>query len=646
MPRDARALPMPMISPTPTATTPPAIVEATCDFLRRFAPFNRMRDETLHTLVPKLKLAYFAKDATILSTQSGPVAHLHIVQRGIVGSRPKNAQADPDRTLGPGELFPVGALSAGGTTTKIFHAMQDMFCYLLARVDFLELRRESPEFERYCTQAITETLKQSLESLYSQYSQRAAEQQTLTRTLAELVRNVPVACAATATLREAAQQMADAKVRTIIVLDRAGAPVGMFTLVDLLQRVLLRERPLTIPVSDVMTSPIVTLPGSATAYEAMHLMAERGIRQIVVVENGRPLGVINERDLFALQRVSMREVIEELHAADSIEKLKRAGEDIRRLTQNLLAQGVGAEPLTRTIAALNDALTRRAIDLLLERHDLAGIDWCWLSLGSEGRGEQTFATDQDNALLFDARDGSEAASQRERLLAFGRDVNASLDALGFPLCTGNVMAGNPDYCMSTEEWKERFLKWIREPTPQALLNANIVFDFRALYGDTSLCDALRKWLFGYTEANPAFLRLMVQNALAADAPLGVIRAFTVDDEAAVKGTVDLKARGTRLFVDCARVFALALGIPDTGTAARLRLAGERLRVERRHVDATVEAFHFLQLLRLRQQDLPAAHGSPNRIDPYALHEIDQRMLKEAFRQAKQLQERLRISYRL
>ena len=626
--------------------TPPAILDATKDFLRRYTPFSGMADDALQFLIPRLRLAYFAKDATIVSAGSGAVAHLHIVQRGLVGSRPDSARADTDRTLGPGELFPVGALSAGGTTTKVFHAIQDTFCYLLAREDFLELRRASPEFERYCTHAITETLKQSLESLYRQYSQRAAEQQTLTRTLAELVRNAPVACAATATLREAAQKMADAKVRTIIVQDGEGAPVGMFTLVDLLQRVVLPERALSLPVAAVMTSPIVTLSGSATAYEAMHVMAERGIRQIVVVENGRLLGVINERDLFALQRVTMREVIEDLHAADSIDTLQRAGDDIRRLTQNLLAQGVGAEPLTRTIAALNDALTRRAIDLVLERHDLADIAWCWLALGSEGRGEQTFATDQDNALLFAAPESGDAAHRRERLLAFARDVNASLDALGFPLCTGNVMASNAELCLSTEEWRGKFLQWLREPTPQALLGANIVFDFRALYGDATLCDALREWLFGYTQSNPMFLRLMVQNALETDAPLGLIRAFAVDDEAAVKGTIDLKARGTRLFVDCARVFALALGIAETGTAARLRLAGERLRVEPRHVDATVEAFHFLQLLRLRQQDLPAAHGNPNRIDPYAMHEIDQRMLKEAFRQAKQLQERLRVSYRL
>jgi CBS domain-containing protein len=78
----------------------------------------------------------------------------------------------------------------------------------------------------------------------------------------------------------------------------------------------------------------------------------------------------------------------------------------------------------------------------------------------------------------------------------------------------------------------------------------------------------------------------------------------------------------------------------------MRIAGERLHVATRHVDATVQAFHFLQFLRLRQQDPAIAQGAANRIDPYALHEVDQRMLKEAFRQAKQLQERLRMSYRL
>ena len=85
---------------------------------------------------------------------------------------------------------------------------------------------------------------------------------------------------------------------------------------------------------------------------------------------------------------------------------------------------------------------------------------------------------------------------------------------------------------------------------------------------------------------------------------------------------------------------------DDSTAARLRVAGKRLNVEERHVDATIEAFHFLQLLRLRQKDLPDAQGAPNLIDPYALNEVDQRMLKEAFRQARKLQQRLKSHYQL
>lgn len=626
--------------------TPSLIVEATREFLRRYAPFNQMNDATFTFLIPRLKLAYFAKDAKILAPQEGAASQLHIIQRGLVGSHPDNMQAEPDPTLGPGELFPVGALSAGGATTKIYHAVEDTFCYLLSRDDFLELRSLSPPFERHCTHAITETLKQSLATLHGHYSQRAADEQTLTRTLGELVHREPVAAAATAPIREALERMAQAKVRTIIVLDGDGLPTGMFTLVDLLRRVVLPGRPLTAPLSEVMSSPIVMLPGSATAHEALHVMAERAVRQLVVVDGDRLLGAVNERDLFALQRVSMRQVIEGLRGANSLQELKRAADDIGRLTRNLLAQGVGAEPLTRTIASLNDLLTRRAIELVLVRHDLSNIDWCWQALGSEGRSEQTFATDQDNALVFEAADAAQAQRRRPALLAFSAEVNAALDALGFPLCTGKVMASNPEFCLSVAEWKTKFLDWIREPTPQALLSANIVFDFRPLFGNTTLVDALRGWLAGYTQENRIFLRLMVQNALEIEPPLGLIRAFATDDDSAHKGTLDLKTRGTRLFVDVARVFALAHGISDTGTAARLRIAGKRLRVEPRHVAATIEAFHFLQLLRLRQQDLAGNDDHANRIDPNTLNEVEQRMLKEAFRQAKQLQRRLRESYQL
>ena len=39
------------------------------------------------------------------------------------------------------------------------------------------------------------------------------------------------------------------------------------------------------------------------------------MRQVVVVDGARLVGLVNERDLFALQRVSMRQVIEALRVA-------------------------------------------------------------------------------------------------------------------------------------------------------------------------------------------------------------------------------------------------------------------------------------------------------------------------------------------
>ena len=81
----------------------------------------------------------------------------------------------------------------------------------------------------------------------------------------------------------------------------------------------------------------------------------------------------------------MRQIRQTIDSAASIGMLLQASHDVRQLSLNMLAQGVGAEQITQFISALNDTLTRRIIELNLDRHDLVGIDWTWLSFGSEGR---------------------------------------------------------------------------------------------------------------------------------------------------------------------------------------------------------------------------------------------------------------------
>jgi CBS domain-containing protein len=627
-------------------STPPLIVDSTVQFLKAHLPFSRMARTDLEFIAERARLAYFPVGATIVDPTAGVPGFLHIIQRGHVRVRNPNAAGDHD-VRGAGECFPVAALAAQSAGTRWFEATEDVFCLLLPHADFHTLRERSPEFQEFCTEALATLVQHSLGQLRHHFSQRATEQQTLLEPLKALVRREPVLCSGAASVREALERMSREGVRSIAVVDEARRPLGIFTLTDLMERVVLRDMPLTTPVREVMTTSLAMLDELNSAQEALALMASRGVHQMLVLRGGELSGVVSERDLFGLQRVTMRNVTQAIRHARDVDALQRCMADIAALTDNLVAQGAAAEPLTHTITALNDALTHRLFELLLPRFGLDDIDWCWLAVGSEGRREQTVATDQDNAIVFRGS-GSDPRRTRERLLEFARSANDALAQLGFPLCAGRIMAGNPECCLTLEEWRGRFAAWMREPTPTALLGANIFFDFRPLAGHAALAEDLRRWLDTTSGENRLFLRMLVANALQAEPPLGWIRTFRTDDEGEYAGTIDLKTHGTRIFVDAARAFALALGIGETNTSQRIRLAGRRLHRDEREITATVDAYHFLQLLRLRAQrggleadgrvDRPRA--ARNRLDPYALNELDQRMLREAFRQARALQTHL------
>lgn len=227
-------------------------------------------------------------------------------------------------------------------------------------------------------------------------------------------------------------------------------------------------------------------------------------------------------------------------------------------------------------------------------------------------------------------------------------MNEALDACGFPLCKGNVMASNPRLCLSLDEWKSKVRGWIETPEPQALLDASIGFDLRALFGDATLAHALRDRVHGLTRANPLFLRHMAENALGSRPPLGRIRDFSTEDAPGAPHSVNLKLHGVRPFIDAARIYALAHALPQTNTAERLRAARERTGMGAAETEAIVQAFFCVQRLRLRNQAaiLKLTDENANRIDPDALNELDRNVLKQAFLQARKLQSRLALDYQV
>ncbi|MDR2241023.1 MAG: DUF294 nucleotidyltransferase-like domain-containing protein [Zoogloeaceae bacterium] len=479
-------------------------------------------------------------------------------------------------------------------------------------------------------------------------SQRSARNdfQAMYSPLESLIRRQPITVSLEASVRQAIGVMDEKRIGAIIIATHDGKlPLGIFTLRDLLHRVSLPGASLDIPVAAVMTAGLITVKPQTTAYQAALIMGRRGLRHLLVVdEAGDLLGIVSQNDLFALQRTGLNEVTHDIREAKNLTALQNCARDIRRMAATLLGQGVAAEQLTHLISTLGDLLTLRVIELTHDEFELPQIKWCWVALGSEGRYEQTLFSDQDNGIIFQAADPDAA---RQQLLPFAESVNRKLDACGFPLCKGGIMAGNPAWCLSLDEWRRKFAAWIQTPEPAALLNASIFFDFRPLYGDEELSDDLRGWLLDATGKASLFLRLMAENALQCTPPLGLIRDFTYDGNKAFPHTLDLKMHGARPFVDAARIFSLAHGVATTGTAQRLRGVADAAGLGA-GVEAIIDGFYFIQQLRMRHQHglRGGDAGGANRVDPDTLNELDRHILKAAFKQARKLQDKLRLDYRI
>ena len=617
----------------------PTIVAGVRQALAAHAPFAHMRAEDLEFLAQRVELAYFGHGEDIVGPDSGVPQRLWIIKQGAVETRvPGRETQEPSAVLTVGESFPLGALLADRPASTAFRASGDVFCWTLEKRDFDQLVARSEVFLDFSKRRLAAMLDLSNRALQASYSQQATQWRSMASPLGDLVRREPVQVSPDASLRDVFTTLEREAVGSVIV----GDAEGIFTRQDVIGRVSLPGLPLETPICEVMTSPLLTLEASATVAEAMLMMAHRRIRHIPVRRDGVLVGVITERDLFVMQRQTLRGIGDAIAAARTVPAMARVAADIRDWSSVLVAQGVAAAFVTRLISRLNDQLTVRLIQIESTRTGLTLDGACWLALGSEGREEQTIATDQDNGLIL-PDDVDEAA--REHGLSLARAVNEALDACGYPLCKGGIMASNPRWCLTRSQWHALFDGWIDRGDPESLLAANIFFDFRPIDGDSSLAAGLRAHITQRAAGNARFLKQMSDNAQRNRPPAswtgGVIGQWFTTESA----EVDLKLHGTAPFVDGARLLALAHRVAATGTAERLQALADAGALPAEETRAWTDAFQFLQSLRLRVQHIRRdADAHPNLLDTATLSDIDRRILKEAFRQARKLQQRLAVDY--
>ena len=626
-------------------------IHGTMEFLRKYPPFNQMEAAHLAFLVENCQLRFYAAGDSIIKPSDGPIEYFYIVKQGLVhGERPHSSKDGKETTFAitTGECFPLAALIGERATRTEHLAAQDCFCLLLNKPAFIKLFTLSSPLRDFALRGVSSLLDQVNQQVQLHATQTLGAQYSLEARLGELAMQQPVSCRPQTPLREAVRLMHEQHVGSMVITDEQRKPLGIFTLRDLRRVVADGCSDLNQPIAQLMTQQPFALSPQASAFDAAMAMTERHIAHVCLVEHGRLCGVISERDLFSLQRVDLVHLARSIRHAGKLETLAALRSDIQQLVDHMLAHGASSTQITQLITQLNDHTVCRVIELGIEALGDPGVPFTWLCFGSEGRREQTLYTDQDNGILFDATDATEAAAIRARLLPLATHINNALAECGFSLCKGQIMASNPELCLSRSEWSRRFNGFVREATAENLLASSIYFDLRVVWGSEDGCRQLQQELLDLVADSPLFQRMLADNALRQKPPVGRLRDFVVARKGAEKDTLDLKVQGLTPFVDGARLLALANGISVSNTPERLRLLVEQEVIDAQDGAAYAEAYHFIQQTRLQQHQLQTRGGLPfsNRLDPDSLNQLDRRILRESFRQAQRLQSSLALRYQL
>lgn len=603
-------------------------------------PFDRLTSTEQHTLRNALDVVYFRAGETVIT--AGDECHqLYIIIKGnieeysVTSSPPATTQTPPDKQqhketfahYANDDLFDVSA-QLKGQSRHAFKACEDTICYALPRELFVQCYQNNSQFAAYFDTDLTK--RQAL--LEEAHHQQNLAEFILTKIDDDNIQPCLVVPHDTSLLA-VTQQMKNKELDAAFVILNSLPQYGIVTRTDLLHATLLDGHSHDTPVSNIATTPVVSVNKGDYLFNAMLAMTRQKVKRVQVCDSNSVVGMLDLTQVLSLFSTHSHVLTLRIARAETIEELALAANSQQTLVETLFNNGIRTLFVMELIAAVNEQIIEKAFKLIVPTH--LQPHCCLVVMGSEGRGEQILKTDQDNALIIE--DGIDWPDC-DAIMA---QLTHTLQQLGYPLCPGNVMVSNPHWVKPLRGWLQHITQLCRHGDPDSMMGLAILADSHAVAGNQALLTPLQACLHQHLADQERLLSTFTRPALQFSIPLTLFGNLK-----AGKHGLNIKQGGIFPIVHGIRALALEHNISPNNTFDRIAALTAQRVLEQRTADNLSEALKLFIKLRLHQQLSQQKDGQQHHIDISTLSRAERDVLRHSLHVVKKFKEWLGYHYQI
>lgn len=547
----------------------------------------------------------------------------------------------------PGDLIGIISAITHRKTQFSVQASTDVLLLKIPHEVFSQILKENLTFSENMIRQVSQRLHNLYEKMHEDYSfhSHGLDTYPYRKKIGEIMTSPAISSAPDEFIFDVMEKMDATQISSLVIVDDQHIPLGMVTQKDVIHAIVTRPADfLLLTAKDLISGPLFTLHPDAYFYEALLLMVKYGVKHIAITSSDGTLeGIITMSNLTQARGNAVLTVVDKVESQSTIPGLVEAKKDIQLILESMLKEKASAHEMCNIITELNDRLLRRIIglceqQLMKEGHGLPPVEYCWLTMGSEGRKEQTLSTDQDNAIIYQDVDNHERKSVITYFSKLAEKVVAALEECGFPRCTGNVMATNPRWLHSRNEWKQEIDLWLTTLEGQELRNFTIFLDFRGVYGQISFAEDIRNYLI--TSRNHYLIHRLAEDDLEYHVPLGAFGRIITEKSSQLPDALNLKNGAVMHIVNAMRILSLNAGISAVSTMERLKELQVKNIFTQEEVEEIEDAFNILMVFRIKENLNQIHAGKPlnNFISVGSLEKSEYIKLKKALSTAKWVQQ--------